>query len=139
MNKLLSLSEFILWLNSLTSNELLKEFPRSFHSLNSIDTKNQTVFKLVANDAIMWRLVKEYNKFLLMDLQIDFFEGDNKLFLGGNYHNIQPSTTSNFYEIKGIVVFRDTNRKTNASLCMKVKNISGFDIELSKPLNKIIN
>lgn len=139
MKKLLSLSEFISWLNSLTTMELINEFPRSFHTLKSHESKDEAVLKLVSNDAILWRFVKDYNKFLLTDLDINLFEGDNKLFLGGKYHNIQPSTVFNYYEIGGIVIFRDTNANVNGLKCKrKIEDISGFNIELAKPINQII-
>ena len=57
-----TLSEFIHHLNSMTTPELIKAFPNTFHLPLAGDSLQSTVTKMLANDAILWRLVKEYNK-----------------------------------------------------------------------------
>jgi len=60
-----TLSEYVSWLNSMTTTELLKEFPGEFHLLDAGESPAGCVTKILANDAILWRKVKEYNqKFL---------------------------------------------------------------------------
>lgn len=62
-----TLSEFVSWLNSMTTTELIKEFPGQFHDLRVGDSQSSTVTRILANDAILWQMVKEYNKKLLRD------------------------------------------------------------------------
>jgi hypothetical protein len=45
--------EFVLKLNSMTSTELRKEFPNTFHELSPNDDIPITVQKMLANDAIL--------------------------------------------------------------------------------------
>lgn len=54
--------DFVLWLNSMTTAELVQEFPNTFHYLNASDGVEGTANKMIANDAILWRLVKEHAK-----------------------------------------------------------------------------
>lgn len=60
-----TLSEYVSWLNSMTTPELIKEFPGQFHTLNAKESSAECVKKMLANDAILWRMVKEYNQKLL--------------------------------------------------------------------------
>lgn len=57
-----TLSEYVSWLNSMTTTELIKEFPGRFYILSGFDTEDGIVKKMIANDAILWQLVKEYNQ-----------------------------------------------------------------------------
>lgn len=57
-----TLSQFVHWLNSMTTTELINAFPNTFHLPLAGDGKQSTVTKILANDAILWKLVKEYNK-----------------------------------------------------------------------------
>jgi len=56
----MTLSEFVCYLNSLTTTELILAFPNTFHYLAPSDPK--IVEKILGNDAILWRLVKEFNQ-----------------------------------------------------------------------------
>lgn len=60
-----TLSEYVSWLNSMTTPELIKEFPGQFHTLNAKESSAECVKKMLANDAILWRMVKEYNQKLI--------------------------------------------------------------------------
>lgn len=64
MEKQKTLSEYIHWLHSMTTTELLREFPREFHLLDACDDNAKSVTKILANDAILWHKVVEYNKAL---------------------------------------------------------------------------
>ncbi len=56
----MSTRDFVLKINSMTQLELHKEFPDDFIRLSSNDDPSTTVNKMLANDAIKWRLVKEF-------------------------------------------------------------------------------
>ena len=58
----MSLSKYIFWLNSMTTVELIKEFPNRFHILNAKDSQDESVLKIISNQAILWDLVKDYAK-----------------------------------------------------------------------------
>ena len=61
VEKLEELSNFISKLNSLTTTELINEFPNTFHyptPQKDVESVNQ----FLANDAILWRMVKDKNK-----------------------------------------------------------------------------
>jgi hypothetical protein len=62
IEKLKPLNEFVFWLNSMTTTELIKEFPTRFHLLDARDSVTESVNKYLANDAILWNLVKEHAK-----------------------------------------------------------------------------
>jgi hypothetical protein len=132
MKTLLSLSDFITWLNSMTTTELIHEFPNTFHLPLAGDSKQSTVTKLLANDAILWRLVKEYNKFLKKPLTISMFEGKSKLFFGGQYINRQPSIMWNTYEINNFIVFQDTNVIKNQSIGRIIEDLCPYNVKLTR-------
>ena len=58
----MSLTDFVFFLNSLTTVELHQQFPNTFNKLSSAYGVHETVKKSLANDAIMWRLVKHKAK-----------------------------------------------------------------------------
>lgn len=58
----MTLREFVLFLNSLTTTELIHQFPHRFHLLNARDSVEQSANKMVANDAILWDMVKDKAK-----------------------------------------------------------------------------
>lgn len=60
--KAMTLREFVFFLNSLTTTELIRQFPFRFHLLSGSDTVEQSANKLVANDAILWDMVKDKAK-----------------------------------------------------------------------------
>lgn len=125
MNKLISLSQFVFWLNSMTTTELIMRFPNTFHLPLAGDAQDSTVIKMISNDAILWRLVKQYAQFLERELKIEMFEGKDKIFSGGEYVDRQPSMFfKNYYMIAGMKVFTDTNKQVNKSLGHKVSFIA---------------
>ena len=63
--ELIELLEFILGLNARTSSELQRDFPKTFNEILSNDSQDETVKKLLANDGILWRMVKEKTQQLL--------------------------------------------------------------------------
>jgi len=54
------LDKYIFWLNSMTITELHKEFLGEFYVLKASDSKDESVMNILANDAILWRFVKEH-------------------------------------------------------------------------------
>lgn len=58
----MTLREFVFFLNSLTTTELIHQFPHRFHLLNASDSIEQSANKMVANDAILWDMVKDKAK-----------------------------------------------------------------------------
>ena len=63
--KLEELSDFVSKLNSLTTTELINEFPGTFHYPTPQKTVKESANQFIANDAIIWRLVKDKNKEIL--------------------------------------------------------------------------
>jgi hypothetical protein len=57
---LMPLDKYVFWLNSMTTTELHKEFPGEFHVLKASDSVDESVKNVLANDAILWRMVKEH-------------------------------------------------------------------------------
>ncbi len=62
--KLIPMIDYVLELHGMTYSELIKAIPNTFHLLSLNDSKEETVNKMLSNDAIMSRLFKEYAKFL---------------------------------------------------------------------------
>ena len=62
MEEKMTLSEYVFWLHSMTTTELILQFPKEFHLLSAGDSTDESVKKVLANDAILWRKVREYNK-----------------------------------------------------------------------------
>jgi len=60
--KAMSLREFVFFLNSLTTTELIRQFPHRFHLLSGSDSVQESSTKLLANDAILWDMVKDKAK-----------------------------------------------------------------------------
>lgn len=107
--KLVTLSEFI--------KEINTQFP-------SVFTRSEMQDILIKK----YKSICKYNDFLQQKLTIEMFEGDNKIFIGGSYIDLQPSTEYNYYRIGNKMVFRDGNTYTNGPLGFKVEDIAGRDI-----------
>jgi hypothetical protein len=60
--KAMTLREFVFFLNSLTTTELIRQFPHRFHLLSASDSVEKSANKMVANDAILWDMVKDKAK-----------------------------------------------------------------------------
>ena len=80
MNKLISLSQFVSWLNSMTTTELMAAFPTRMHQVESKDSIQIMTTKYYMNQANLFDMVKEYNQFLLMPLKLEMFSGEKALF-----------------------------------------------------------
>lgn len=131
MNDLMTLSQFVNWIDSMTSLELYKQFPRTFHSIENIGTPVQIANNMVANDAITWRLVKEYNKFLQRKLTISMIEGDSAIFIGNK------GDVSLFYRdkyVNGEIVFRNSNKTLKRLETSIVSDLCGLNIKTTKPI-----
>jgi hypothetical protein len=57
--KAMTLREFVFFLNSLTTTELHKQFPGRFHTLKASDSVTESSMNMLANDAILWHMVKD--------------------------------------------------------------------------------
>lgn len=57
--KAMTLREFVFFLNSLTTTELHGQFPGRFHVLKASDSVTESSMNLLANDAILWHMVKD--------------------------------------------------------------------------------
>jgi len=79
-----------------------------------------------------WGRVKKYAKYLKKDLAMSMFEGDTQVFKGGKYHNVQPSTESNYYSLNGKKLFIDSNEKQNCSIGLKVEALVYLGVEIVK-------
>jgi hypothetical protein len=135
MIKILSLKEFVFWIHSQTQSELKKEFQKTFHDLLASDAKNVTVEKMLANDAIKFRLIVEYAKFLNKKLDLEMFEGDDAFILGGE--KIDNWDCLGFYRIKDLTIFFDLGRNKNQSIGKTIEDIAGKDIELCRKIFSI--
>ena len=58
----MTLREFVFFLNSMTTTELIHQFPYRFHLLSATDSREQSVNKLIYNEAILWDMVKDKAK-----------------------------------------------------------------------------
>lgn len=83
-----------------------------------------------------YKMICTYTRFLKQKLTIDMFEEDNKIFEGGYYVDLQPSTNYNYYIIAGKKIFMDGNSmegfKALMSLGMTVADIAGKNIKIIK-------
>ena len=59
------LSAFVSHLNSLTTKELYEEYPDRFPKISDGDSHEVIVKKMLTNDGILWKLVKEKNQEIL--------------------------------------------------------------------------
>ena len=55
---------FIMWLNSMTSKELREAFPNKFYDINAVQSKEDTVNSLLANDGMLWGMCKNHMQLL---------------------------------------------------------------------------
>lgn len=113
MEKLIGISEFILQQD--------KIFPAAMMANEFIELLAEKYSAIV-----------KYNKFLNQPLTIEMFEGENKIFIGGKYNDIQPSTNWNYYSIADTVIFKDTNGKQNASIGLKISDLTGLGLKYIK-------
>lgn len=104
--ELITLSEFI--------EKIEKDYPNTM-------TKEEMQNIVFEN----YKRICKYNKFLNMPLTIEMFEGENKIFNGGRYNDLQPSTQWNYYSIYGLKIFEDRNGFKNGSIGKKVSDLSG--------------
>ena len=118
LEKLVSLSEFITEVNS--------KFPLAM----TADRMAEVVFD-------KYRKICQYNEFLQKRLTIEMFEGEFKLFEGGQYVDLQPSVSWNCYMLRTAVfqkkIFQDTKTCQSASLGYIIADISGMGVKLIKP------
>lgn len=136
ISKILKLDEFVFWIHSMTQSELDVEFPQTFHRLNASDTKSESVNKMVSNEAIKFRLVLEYARFLKKKLVIEMFEGDDA-FIGGG-QKIDTGEGFSFYKVKDVRLFMDQPKRENVPFGKKIEDLGGKDIELcGKIFNKM--
>lgn len=57
--KAMTLREFVFFLNSLTTTELHVQFPGRFHVLKASDSVTESSMNMLANDGILWYMVKD--------------------------------------------------------------------------------
>jgi hypothetical protein len=58
----MTLREFVFFLNSMTTTELIRQFPGRFHLLSARESIQESSMNLLANDAILWDMVKDKAK-----------------------------------------------------------------------------
>lgn len=67
------MTDFVFMLRNRTISELCKDFPKAFKMPEWNGDKNEMVKKMLAIDAIQWRLTGEYAKFLKQPLTLGMF------------------------------------------------------------------
>jgi hypothetical protein len=132
MKKLLPLSEFVHFLNCMTTTELLNEFPNSFHLITPNDSVQQNVEKLLANDGILWRFVKEYNQFLMKKITLDMIEGDNKIFGESPKVVSDEGTFDYFINDKVLVSFKDNVIVPDLCNIERIGDLCAYNVEIIK-------
>jgi len=120
--KLIPMIQFIIEIDWMTTSEFCQESGAPLPNIRD------GVNSFLQIDAIKHRMFVEYAKFLSKTLTIDMFEGDGKIFEGGKYKDRQPSVNWNTYEIKGVVIFKDSNGQRYNSLGLKVCDLAGRGI-----------
>ncbi|MDD3875497.1 MAG: hypothetical protein PHT69_02690 [Bacteroidales bacterium] len=86
-----SMIEFVFMLRNRTTSELVKDFPRNFQKPSWDGNQSEAVKKMLAIDAIQWKLTGQYAKFLINKLdkkQFDQTDEENCLFKGDWKHKI---------------------------------------------------
>jgi len=104
-----------------TLSEFIKEINAQFPSVFTWTEMQDILIK-------KYKSICKYNDFLQQKLTIEMFEGDNKIFIGGIYVDLQPSIEYNYYRIGNKMIFRDGNTYVNGSLGFKIEDIAGRDI-----------
>lgn len=126
----------------MTTTELIHTFLHTFYLPLAGDSIDSTSNKIITNDAILWRFVKEYNQFLHQPLKYEMFEGENKLFIGGakipfEKNACYSSNATEKYAIAGKNIF-EWKGIGLVSLGFRIKDIANLEIELVKPINEFI-
>lgn len=71
--KLISMTDFVFMLRNRTTSELCKDFPNVFRLPEWNGNQDDMVKKMLAIDAIQWKLTGEYAKFLKRPLKLEMF------------------------------------------------------------------
>ena len=129
-NILKSLSDYILDIDFMTTNEfcLAYKVPMPYFT-GDVKTSVDLILQI---DAIKQRMFVEYAKFLNKELCMEMFEGDRKIFEGGQYIDRQPSHDWNTYEIKDVVIFMDSNKGQNRPIGKRVSDLTGKGLTYSR-------
>ena len=114
--------DFILEIDFMTTGEFCKNYELQ------LPTIQDGADGLLQIDAIKHKMFVEHAKFLNKKLSLDMFEGENAVFIGGQYVDRQPSSHWNTFEIKNKVVFQDSNGRKNNSLGLKVSDLCGLGV-----------
>mgnify|MGYP001346061043 CR=1 FL=1 len=125
--KLISMVDFILYIDGLTTVEFCDKYgvPHPYFTGDVRTSADQ----FLQVDAIKYRLITAYAKFLNKELTLDMFEGDKKIFNGGSYETKLPY---NNYVVVGngsTTIFQDTDLEKNTSLKLRINDITGLGIE----------
>lgn len=118
--------DFILEIDWLTTKEFCDKYSVP-HPVFTGQIKS-SADQFLRIDVVKQKMFVEYAKFLNKKLTIEMFEGERKIFIGGQYIDRQPSTNYNTYEILGKAVFKDSNTTKNSSLGLKINDLVSFGI-----------
>ncbi|MCE7039170.1 gp58-like family protein [Dyadobacter sp. CY312] len=124
--KLISMVDFILDIDWLTTTAFCEKYNAP------LPMPADGVMGLLTIDAIKHRMFLDYAKFLNRKLTIDMFEGEKRIFTTGQYNDLQPSTSWNYYSIGGKRIFQDNNTGVNNELGLKIGDLVKLDITYIK-------
>lgn len=123
------MTDFVFLLRNKTTSELCRDYPNSFRIPEWKGDQSEMVKKMLAIDAIQWKLVGEYAKFLKQPLKLEMFVPLSKT---GSYIKEVMATEKIYHEelkqAKSKVLFKNITVLENDDkyISFKTKNIAIF-------------
>lgn len=126
MDKLLTINQFILYLDELQKNQTLREKFKSRYL--SYGVKDISLLPISNDFHVMWKLSLEYIEFLKTPLTYSMFEGESQIFTGLIKANDQ------YWYVNGSILFAENSFNQIISLSFTIEHISNLNVSLCTPL-----
>lgn len=126
MEKLLTVDQFILYLDELQKNQTLREKFKSRYLCYGV--KDISLLPISNDFHVMWKLSLQYIEFLKTPLTYSMFEGEHQIFTG------IIKTNDVYWSVNGLILFVENPSKEIVWLGFPIESIAKLNVSLCTPL-----